>query len=103
MNRKDFFKDTKKVVIKVGTSTLTHENGLLNIDKIEKLVRSISHIQNMGYDVVLVSSGAIGAGLGRLNITERPATIPEKQAVAAIGQVALIHLYQKLFLNTVKI
>ena len=48
MNRKDFFKDTKKVVIKVGTSTLTHENGLLNIDKIEKLVRSISHIQNMG-------------------------------------------------------
>jgi len=97
MNRKDFFKDTKKVVIKVGTSTLTHENGLLNIDKIEKLVRSISHIQNMGYDVVLVSSGAIGAGLGRLNITERPTTIPEKQAVAAIGQVALIHLYQKLF------
>lgn len=97
MNRKELLKDIKKVVIKVGTSTLTHENGLLNINKIEKLVRSISHIQNLGYEVVVVSSGAIGAGMGRLKLRERPVTIPEKQAVAAVGQVALIHLYQKLF------
>ncbi len=97
MNRKELLADVKKVVIKVGTSSLTHENGLLNIDKIEKLVRAVAHVQNTGYEVVLVSSGAIGAGLGRLKLSERPSTIPEKQAVAAVGQVALIHLYQKLF------
>jgi len=97
MNRKELLNDVKRVVIKVGTSSLTHENGLLNLDKIEKLVRAIAHVQNVGYEVVLVSSGAIGAGLGRLRLTERPSTIPEKQAIAAVGQVALIHLYQKLF------
>lgn len=97
MNRKELLNDIQRIVVKVGTSSITHENGLLNINKIDKLVRSISHIQNMGYEIVLVSSGAIGAGMGRLKLTERPETIPEKQAVAAVGQVALIHLYQKFF------
>lgn len=97
MDRKLLLKDIKRVVIKIGTSTLTHENGYLNINKIEKLVRNISHIQNLGYEVIVVSSGAVGAGMGRLHLKERPKTIPEKQAIAAVGQVALIHLYQKLF------
>ncbi|MDP0492771.1 MAG: glutamate 5-kinase [Fusobacterium sp. JB021] len=97
MDREILLKNVKRVVIKIGTSTLTHENGYLNINKIEKLVRNISHIQNLGYEVIVVSSGAVGAGMGRLNLKERPKTIPEKQAIAAVGQVALIHLYQKLF------
>lgn len=97
MERKELLKKVKKIVIKIGTSTLTHENGFLNIDKIEKLVRNISHIQNLGFDVIVVSSGAVGAGMGILQLEEKPKTIPEKQATAAVGQVALIHLYQKLF------
>lgn len=90
-------KDIKRVVVKVGTSTLTHSTGLLNISRIENLVRQLSDIQNKGIEVVLVTSGAIGAGVGRLGFKEKPKTIPEKQACAAVGQVTLIHMYEKLF------
>ncbi|MHC1685425.1 MAG: glutamate 5-kinase [Clostridiaceae bacterium] len=90
-------KDIKRVVVKVGTSTLTHSTGLLNISRIEKLVRQLSDIHNKGIEVVLVTSGAIGAGVGTLGFKERPKTIPEKQACAAVGQVTLIHMYEKLF------
>jgi len=89
--------NAQKIVIKVGTSTLTHANGKLNLGQIERLVRQLSDLRNQGKDVVLVSSGAIGAGMGKLNLEERPKTIPEKQAVAAIGQGILLHIYEKMF------
>jgi len=97
MNRKTYLKDKKRIVIKIGTSTLTFENGLLNLSRIDKLIRQISNLHNKGYEIILVTSGAIGAGMGRLGLTERPNTLPDKQAIASVGQVALLHLYQKLF------
>lgn len=97
MNKKEYLGEVKRVVIKVGTTTLTHETGLLNLERIEILVRQIANLHNNGYEVMLVTSGAIGAGMGKLNLKNRPKTLPEKQAVAAVGQVALIHLYQKIF------
>ena len=97
MNKKEYLGEEKRVVIKVGTTTLTHETGLLNLERIEILVRQIANLHNNGYEVMLVTSGAIGAGMGKLNLKNRPKTLPEKQAVAAVGQVALIHLYQKIF------
>ncbi|MGF7186182.1 glutamate 5-kinase [Desulfitispora alkaliphila] len=87
----------KRIVIKVGTSSLTHENGKLNLLKIEKLTREIADIHNRGLEVILVSSGAIGAGMGKMGFVEKPKTIPEKQATAAIGQGILLHMYEKLF------
>ena len=87
----------QKIVVKVGTSTLTHKNGKLNLEQIERLVRQLSDLRNQGKDVVLVSSGAIGAGMGKLNLEQRPKTIPEKQAVAAVGQGILLHIYEKMF------
>jgi len=97
MTRKDYLKDTKRLVVKVGTSTLTFENGLLNIPRIDKLVNELANLQNKGYEIILVTSGAVGAGMGSLSLEQRPKTLPEKQAIASVGQVALIHLYQKLF------
>ncbi len=89
--------NAQKIVVKVGTSTLTHKNGKLNLEQIERLVRQLSDLRNQGKDVVLVSSGAIGAGMGKLNLEQRPKTIPEKQAVAAVGQGILLHIYEKIF------
>lgn len=97
MNKKEYLKSVKRIVVKIGSSTLTHETGLLNLYRIEKIVRQLADLSNQGYEVILVSSGAIGAGMGKLNLDERPKTIPEKQALAAVGQVALIHIYQKYF------
>lgn len=97
MQRKDLLKIVKRVVVKVGTSTLTHQTGLLNINRIEKLVRQLADLHNQGYEVILVTSGAVGAGMGKLGLQQKPKTLPEKQAIAAVGQVALTHLYQKLF------
>lgn len=96
-NRENCLKDVKRIVIKVGTSTLTHSTGLLNLNRIENLVRQISDIHNRGIEVILVSSGAIGAGIGKLGLKERPKTIPQKQAAAAVGQGILLHMYEKLF------
>lgn len=89
--------NAQKIVVKVGTSTLTYKNGKLNLEQIERLVRQLSDLRNQGKDVVLVSSGAVGAGMGKLNLEERPKTIPEKQAVAAVGQGILLHIYEKIF------
>ncbi|WP_150467653.1 glutamate 5-kinase [Francisella sp. SYW-9] len=97
MQRKDLLKIVKRVVVKVGTSTLTHQTGLLNINRIEKLVRQLADLHNQGFEVILVTSGAVGAGMGKLGLQQKPKTLPEKQAIAAVGQVALTHLYQKLF------
>ena len=95
--REEILENIQKIVVKVGTSTLSNEDGGLNIEKIKKIVSELSNLSNKGYDVVLVTSGAVGAGMGRLNMTERPKTLSEKQALASVGQVALTHLYQLLF------
>ncbi|MDR0453707.1 MAG: glutamate 5-kinase [Deferribacteraceae bacterium] len=87
----------KKITVKVGTSTLTHNTGHMNIKRIDLLVRTLSDIKNMGIDVILVSSAAISAGVGKLGLPERPKDIRDKQAVAAVGQVALMHLYSAMF------
>lgn len=86
-----------RIVIKVGTSTLTYGNGNLNIKGIEKLCKVISDLKNAGHQILLVSSGAIGMGVGKLGLKERPADIPTKQAAAAVGQCELMYVYDKLF------
>ncbi len=95
--RELLLKNVQKIVVKVGTSTLTKSDGQLNIEKIKKIVLELSNLSDKGYDVALVTSGAVGAGMGMLNMPERPKTLSEKQAVSAVGQVSLMHLYQTLF------
>jgi glutamate 5-kinase len=87
----------KRFVVKIGTSTLTHNTGKLNFFRIEKLVRELSDLANQGKEVILVTSGAVGVGVDRLGLKDKPKTIPEKQAAAAIGQGILMHTYEKLF------
>ena len=96
-NREEILGNVQRIVVKVGTSTLTTEDGRLNIDKIKKIVMELSNLQNKGYDVILVSSGAVGAGMGLLNINEKPKTLAEKQMLSAVGQVSLMQIYQTLF------
>ncbi|MGE4283023.1 MAG: glutamate 5-kinase [Clostridia bacterium] len=88
---------SNRIVIKVGTSTLTYDTGKLNLHRIECLTRVLSDLRNQGKQVILVTSGAIGAGVGKLGLEKRPDTIPGKQAAAAIGQCELMHLYDKFF------
>ena len=85
------------IVVKVGTSTLAHATGRLNIRHVEKLVKVLSDLKNAGHEVVLVSSGAIGMGVGKLMLKGRPADMPTKQAAAAVGQCELMYTYDKLF------
>lgn len=89
--------DSKRVVVKVGTSSLTYDNGRLRLQQIERLVREISDLVNAGHQLILVSSGAIGAGMSQLGLTKRPKSIPKKQATAAVGQGLLMQVYSKLF------
>ena len=86
-----------RIVIKIGTSTLAHPTGHLNIRLVEALCKTISDIKNAGHQVILVSSGAIGMGVGKLGLQERPKDIPTKQAAAAVGQCELMYTYDKLF------
>lgn len=86
-----------RIVVKVGTSTLAYRTGHLNIRAVERLCRVLSDIKNAGHEVILVSSGAIGMGLGKLNMKKRPDDIPTKQAAAAVGQCELMYTYDKLF------
>lgn len=88
-----------RIVVKVGTSTLTHQTGLLNLRRIELLVRVLSDIKNSGIDVILVTSGAIGVGMSKLGMTSRPNDLSHKQAAAAVGQCELMHIYDKFFLD----
>lgn len=88
----------RRVIVKVGTSTLSYFPGRLNLDRMEQLARSIADLVNQGKDVVLVTSGAIGAGIGRLRLEKfESLTMPEKQAAAAVGQGILMHHYEKFF------
>ena len=90
-------KEARRIVIKVGTSTLTHRSGHINIRLMEKLVKVMADIKNSGREIVLVSSGAIGVGVGKLGLRERPDSIPGKQAAAAVGQCELMYLYDRYF------
>lgn len=91
-------KDKKRIVVKIGSSSLTHmETGNINLDKMERLVRVLTDLNNQGKEVILVSSGAIAAGRKSLQIAERPTEKSVKQACAAVGQARLMMLYQKLF------
>lgn len=87
----------KRIVVKVGTSTLAHKNGRTNIREMESLVRVLSDIMNSGLQVVLVTSGAIGIGVGKLGLKERPKDTPGKQAAATVGQCELMFMYDKMF------
>ena len=86
-----------RIVVKVGTSTLAHATGRLNIRHTEQLVEVLSDLKNEGHEVILVSSGAIGMGVGKLNLPGRPADMPSKQAAAAVGQCELMYTYDKQF------
>ena len=86
-----------RVVVKVGTSTLTHASGNLNIRRVENLCKVLSDLKNAGWEIVLVTSGAIGMGVGKLSLSTRPTDIPSKQAAAAVGQCELMYVYDKLF------
>ena len=86
-----------RIVVKVGTSTLTHSTGKLNIRRVEKLCKVMSDLKNAGHEMVLVSSGAIAMGVGKMNLPCRPTDMPTKQAAAAIGQCELMYIYDKLF------
>ena len=86
-----------RIVIKIGTSTLTHATGRLNIRRVELLCKTVADLKNAGHEIILVSSGAIGMGVGKLNLAGRPADMPTKQAAAAVGQCELMYTYDKLF------
>ena len=86
-----------RVVIKIGTSTLAHSTGHLNIRRVEEICKVVSDIKNAGNEVIMVSSGAIGMGVGKLGLAKRPDDIPTKQAAAAVGQCELMYTYDKLF------
>ncbi len=90
-------KEKKRIVIKLGTSTLAHKTGKLNIRRMNNLVRVLADLQNAGHELILVSSGAVGLGVGKLNLRERPKTTPGKQAAAAVGQCELMHIYDEMF------
>jgi glutamate 5-kinase len=98
MNYREQLKDKKRIVIKIGSSSLTHkESGSLDLSKLEKLIRMLTNLHNMGKDVVLVSSGAIAVGRKKMGLMNGKLTLPEKQACASIGQAQLMMIYQKLF------
>ena len=86
-----------RIVVKIGTSTLAYATGQLNIRRVEELCKTMSDIRNAGHELILVSSGAIGMGVGKLGLRARPQDIPTKQAAAAVGQCELMYVYDKLF------
>lgn len=94
---RNILRDAKRIVVKVGTSTLTYNTGKTNLSAMDKLARVLSDLLNQDKEVVLVSSGAIGVGVGKLKMSKKPETVREKQAVAAVGQCELMHMYSKLF------
>lgn len=89
--------EARRIVVKVGTSTITYPNGKINYEKIEKMARILTDFQNQGKEMLLVSSGAGAAGVGRMGLEAKPGTIPGKQACAAVGQGILMHIYERIF------
>jgi glutamate 5-kinase len=99
MEHRSRLKEKEKIVIKVGTSSLTHANGQVNFESFEKLVHVICELRKMGKQVLLVTSGAIAVGAGKIGLSQKPSKLAEKQALAAIGQAELIKIYEKFFTN----
>lgn len=98
VDRKERLSAKKRIVIKVGTTTVTHsETGGINLDKLERFVRILIDLHNQGREVIVVSSGAVGVGRGALRLTHRPDSLAQKQACAAVGQARLMMIYEKLF------
>lgn len=98
MNSRENFKNKKRIVVKIGSSSLTHETtGKLNLLKVEKLIRVLTDLRNQGKDIILVSSGAIAVGKKAMGLVEKPKNLPQKQALASIGQARLMMTYQKIF------
>lgn len=97
MPRSHLTQTIKRIVVKVGTSSLTYPNGTMHFSQMERLVRQLAELTHQGYDIILVTSGAIGAGVGLLGLEGRPESLAQKQACAAIGQLHLMHLYEKFF------
>ncbi|MBW6477840.1 MAG: glutamate 5-kinase [Bacteroidales bacterium] len=89
--------ECRRIVVKVGTTTLSYPNGKLNFQRIDKLAKILTELQKSGRKIILVSSGAIAVGSGKVGLTSKPVELPEKQALAAVGQADLIKIYQKLF------
>lgn len=89
--------EPKRIVVKVGTSTLTYENGKVNLRRIEQLCKTLCDLENQGREIILVSSGAIGVGMGKLGLSQKPQETKVKQALAAVGQCELMFMYDKLF------
>ena len=96
-SRRRDFDHKKRIVVKVGSSTISHGTGKLNYRRMEHLVRELADLQNQGKEMILVSSGATNAGMAPLNLDKRPKSIREKQALAAVGQGVLMHTYERLF------
>lgn len=94
---REALKKAKRIVIKVGTSTITYANGKRNFSQINRLAREISDLQNQGKEMILVTSGAVAVGVDRMGLPGKPKTIPGKQAAAAVGQGVLMHTYEKFF------
>lgn len=94
---REALKKAKRIVIKVGTSTITYDNGKRNFSQIDRLAREISDLQNQGKEMILVTSGAVAVGVDRMGLPGKPKTIPGKQAAAAVGQGVLMHTYEKFF------
>ncbi len=97
LHRFEKLKDVRRIVIKIGTSTLTHASGKLNLLRMEKYARVLSDMRNQGKDIVLVSSGAVAVGMAKVGMAERPRALPHRQAMAAVGQSELMYVYDKLF------
>ena len=93
----EYVRKAQQIVVKVGTSTLTHQGGKLNLRRMEKLCKVLSDLQNAGKKMILVSSGAIGVGVGKLGLKQRPEETAKKQALAAVGQCELMFMYDKMF------
>lgn len=96
---RNFLKSVNRIVVKIGTSSLIHPNGKVNLDGIDQLAFVLTDLRNKGKEVILVSSGAIGVGMDKLRVAERPKEIPVQQAVAAVGQSELMHIYNQRFLG----
>ena len=92
MDLREGFAEKKRIIVKVGSSTITHNTGRLNYYRIEKLVREIADLENEGHDMILVTSAAVSAGMDTLGITKRPDSIRKKQALASVGQGVLMHV-----------
>lgn len=96
---RQYLKDAKRIVVKIGTSSLIYPNGNINLSGIDQLAFVLTDLRNRGKEVILVSSGAIGVGMNKLHLNQRPTSIPEQQAVAAVGQAELMNIYNSRFLT----